>query len=218
MLNFYWMLVALVTGVYTFGLVGMLLGPMLIGLLKAIVDTITALQLASSRRRGDRTAPSNAPHDPVLQRLESRIPRTGTGARRRHVPHRHKGEFAFLTGPERRRQEHDPRLSYFEERPTSGEVRVSGVSSTEISRKTRVAKLRRRLGIVFQDFRLLDDRTAEHNVAFALEVIGTPPRPDRGRASARVLTQVGLALEVHGLSRASSQAASSSASPSRARS
>ena len=40
MLNFYWMLVALVTGVYTFGLVGILLGPMLIGLLKAILDTI----------------------------------------------------------------------------------------------------------------------------------------------------------------------------------
>ena len=41
-LNFYWMFVALVTGVYTFGLVGILLGPMLIGLLKAIVDTVTA--------------------------------------------------------------------------------------------------------------------------------------------------------------------------------
>jgi predicted PurR-regulated permease PerM len=41
-LNFYWMLVALITGVYTFGLVGILLGPMLIGLLKAIMDTITS--------------------------------------------------------------------------------------------------------------------------------------------------------------------------------
>ena len=41
-LNFYWMLVGLVTGVYTFGIVGVLLGPMVIGLLKAIVDTITA--------------------------------------------------------------------------------------------------------------------------------------------------------------------------------
>ena len=41
-LNFYWMLVGLVTGVYTFGLVGVLLGPIVIGLLKAIIDTITA--------------------------------------------------------------------------------------------------------------------------------------------------------------------------------
>jgi len=44
-LNFYWMLVALITGVYTFGLVGILLGPMLIGLLKAILDTITSQQV-----------------------------------------------------------------------------------------------------------------------------------------------------------------------------
>jgi predicted PurR-regulated permease PerM len=41
-LNFYWMLVGLITGVYTFGIVGVLLGPMVIGLLKAIVDTITS--------------------------------------------------------------------------------------------------------------------------------------------------------------------------------
>jgi len=41
-LNFYWMFVALVTGVYTFGLAGILIGPILIGLLKAVVDTVTA--------------------------------------------------------------------------------------------------------------------------------------------------------------------------------
>ena len=42
MLNFYWMFVGLVTGVYTFGLAGILLGPILIGLLKAVIDTVTA--------------------------------------------------------------------------------------------------------------------------------------------------------------------------------
>jgi predicted PurR-regulated permease PerM len=55
-LNFYWMLVALITGVYTFGLVGILLGPMLIGLLKAILDTITsqtAWQWGASESGGD---------------------------------------------------------------------------------------------------------------------------------------------------------------------
>jgi predicted PurR-regulated permease PerM len=41
-LNFYWMFVALVTGVYTFGLAGILIGPILIGLLKAVIDTVTA--------------------------------------------------------------------------------------------------------------------------------------------------------------------------------
>jgi predicted PurR-regulated permease PerM len=52
-LNFYWMLVGLVTGVYTFGLVGILLGPILIGLLKAILDTITEAEQWSFSDDGD---------------------------------------------------------------------------------------------------------------------------------------------------------------------
>jgi cell division transport system ATP-binding protein len=102
----------------------------------------------------------------------------------------HKGEFAFLTGPSGAGKSTILRLTYFEDRPTRGEVRVSGISSSEVSRK-EVAKLRRRLGIVFQDFRLLDDRTAENNVAFALEVIGTRRDQIRPRVQ-RALAQVGL--------------------------
>ena len=102
-----------------------------------------------------------------------------------------KGEFAFLTGPSGAGKSTLLKLLYMEERPTSGEVRVSGYNSNGIRRRD-VAKLRRRLGIVFQDFRLLEDRTAEGNVAFALEVIGTP-RPAIAPRVARVLTQVGLA-------------------------
>jgi len=102
----------------------------------------------------------------------------------------HKGEFAFLTGPSGAGKSTILRLTYFEERPTRGEVRVSGVTSTEVSR-SEVAKLRRRLGIVFQDFRLLDDRTAEENVAFALEVIGTRRDQIAPRVQ-RALSQVGL--------------------------
>ncbi|MGH7676837.1 MAG: cell division ATP-binding protein FtsE [Gemmatimonadaceae bacterium] len=102
----------------------------------------------------------------------------------------HKGEFAFLTGPSGAGKSTILRLAYFEERPTRGEVRVSGLGSHEASR-TEVAKLRRRLGIVFQDFRLLDDRTAEDNVAFALEVIGTR-RDHIAPRVVRALSQVGL--------------------------
>ena len=102
----------------------------------------------------------------------------------------HKGEFAFLTGPSGAGKSTILRLAYFEERPTTGEVRVSGVSSREVSRKV-VAQLRRRLGIVFQDFRLLEDRTAEANVAFALEVIGTRRDQIVPRVN-RALAQVGL--------------------------
>ena len=102
-----------------------------------------------------------------------------------------KGEFAFLTGPSGAGKSTILRLAYLEEMPTRGEVRVSGVSTKEIRSRTEVAKLRRKLGIVFQDFRLLDDRTAEANVAFALEVIGTRRDQIAPRVQ-RVLSQVGL--------------------------
>ncbi|HVA58175.1 MAG: cell division ATP-binding protein FtsE [Gemmatimonadaceae bacterium] len=102
-----------------------------------------------------------------------------------------RGEFLFLTGPSGAGKSTILRLTYFNERPTSGIVRVSGVNSEHASRR-EISKLRRRLGIVFQDFRLLEERTAEANVAFALEVTGTP-RAQIGPKVSRVLTQVGLA-------------------------
>jgi cell division transport system ATP-binding protein len=77
------------------------------------------------------------------------------------------------------------------ERPTTGELRISGFSSLSIKAR-EIPALRRRLGIVFQDFRLLPDRTAEQNVAFALEVTGVPHAQIRPKV-ARLLTQVGLA-------------------------
>jgi cell division transport system ATP-binding protein len=102
-----------------------------------------------------------------------------------------KGEFVFLTGPSGAGKSTILKMLYMDERPTTGEVRVSGYNSRE-TKRGEVAKLRRRLGIVFQDFRLLEDRTAEQNVAFALEVIGTPRAAIPGKVS-RALTQVGLA-------------------------
>jgi len=102
-----------------------------------------------------------------------------------------KGEFVFLTGPSGAGKSTILKLIYMEERPTDGEVRVGGMSSVTI-RRSDISKLRRRLGIVFQDFRLLEDRTAEANVAFALEVTGAA-RSAIGNKVSRVLTQVGLA-------------------------
>ncbi len=101
-----------------------------------------------------------------------------------------KGEFLFFTGPSGAGKTSLLKMVYFEERPTTGEVRVSGTSSITATDR-EVAKLRRKLGIVFQDFRLLDNRTAEQNVAFALEVTGAP-QGVIGPKVARVLTQVGL--------------------------
>ena len=117
-------------------------------------------------------------------------PRTGTAVDDVSL-HINKGEFVFFTGPSGAGKTTLLKLVYMEERPTSGEVRVSGTSSTT-AKDREVAKIRRKLGIVFQDFRLLDNRTAEQNVAFALEVTGAP-QALIGSKVQRALTQVGLA-------------------------
>jgi cell division transport system ATP-binding protein len=117
-------------------------------------------------------------------------PRTGT-ALHDVTLHVGKGELVFLTGPSGAGKTTLLKMVYMDERPTSGEVRVSGTSSLDATARD-VARLRRKLGIVFQDFRLLENRTAEQNVAFALEVTGAPKGTIAGKV-ARVLTQVGLA-------------------------
>ncbi len=104
-----------------------------------------------------------------------------------------KGEFAFLTGHSGAGKSTVMKLIYAEERPTSGDVRVSGYD-VNVMRPRDVPLLRRKLGIVFQDFRLLEDRTAEENVAFALEVTGARSSTIAARVM-RVLTQVGLAAK-----------------------
>jgi cell division transport system ATP-binding protein len=107
--------------------------------------------------------------------------------------HLAKGEFAFLTGHSGAGKSTILRLLYADEKPTSGDVRVSGYHLNAI-RLRDVPRLRRRLGIVFQDFRLLEDRTAEENVAFALEVTGAKRNVIQTKVM-RVLAQVGLAAK-----------------------
>ncbi len=104
-----------------------------------------------------------------------------------------KSEFVFLTGHSGAGKSTILRLVYAEDTPTSGDIQVSGFATSRMRPKD-IPKLRRRLGIVFQDFRLLDDRTAEDNVAFALEVTGTR-RSVIAPKVMRVLTQVGLAAK-----------------------
>jgi cell division transport system ATP-binding protein len=104
-----------------------------------------------------------------------------------------RGEFVFLIGPSGSGKTTILKLLYMEEKPTHGDVWVSGVHANTARRK-EISQLRRKLGIVFQDFRLLEDRTAEQNVAFALEVTGSP-KSEIGPRVTRVLTQVGLAAK-----------------------
>lgn len=82
-----------------------------------------------------------------------------------------RGEFVFLVGTSGSGKSSLLRLVLREERPDSGDVLVLGENLLRMPR-SRVAKYRRRLGVVFQDFRLLPNKTVYQNVAFALEVIG----------------------------------------------
>jgi len=104
--------------------------------------------------------------------------------------HVKKSEFAFLTGHSGSGKSTTMRLAHMAESPTSGELRVTGYSSDRITPRS-VWKIRRRVGFVFQDFRLLPDRTALENVSFVLEVTGTP-RKDIVTRAQRLLTQVGI--------------------------
>ena len=110
-----------------------------------------------------------------------------------------RGEFVFLIGPSGSGKTTILKLLYMEEKPSHGDVWVSGVQSSSAKRK-EISQLRRKLGIVFQDFRLLEDRTAEQNVAFALEVTGAASASIPQRVS-RVLMQVGLASKATQLPR-----------------
>lgn len=102
-----------------------------------------------------------------------------------------RGEFVFLTGPSGAGKSTIMKLIYAAERPTSGDVVVAGHVTSKM-RQSAVSTLRRKLGIVFQDFRLLEDRTAEANIGFALEVTGASSDVIGTKVS-RLLTQVGLA-------------------------
>ncbi|HEY3285786.1 MAG TPA: cell division ATP-binding protein FtsE [Gemmatimonadaceae bacterium] len=108
-----------------------------------------------------------------------------------------KGEFVFITGPSGAGKSTILKLCFFEEQPSQGEVKVYGTSSSAF-RPADIPRLRRRLGVVFQDFRLLEDRNVEANVAFALEVTGTPSSQIGPRVS-RLLAQVGLAAKATAL-------------------
>lgn len=100
------------------------------------------------------------------------------------------GEFVFLVGPSGAGKSTFIRMISREIEPTSGQILVDGVDVMKLKRGD-IPYLRRQLGIVFQDFRLLNDRTAFENVAFAMQVIEAPSHKIRKRVN-EVLELVGL--------------------------
>ena len=102
-----------------------------------------------------------------------------------------KGEFVFVVGDSGSGKTTLIKLLLKELNPTSGELQVNGKWLNKL-RRGKIAKYRRGLGVVFQDFRLLKDRNVYENVAFAQRVIERPGRVIKKRVP-EVLTLVGLA-------------------------
>lgn len=107
--------------------------------------------------------------------------------------HIDKGEFVFVVGKQWFRKNNLIKLLMKELDSTSGQIIVSG-ERLEGMKHRRVAKYRRKLGVVFQDFRLLKDRNVYENVAFAQRVVNRPTRVIRKRVP-EVLQEVGLAVK-----------------------
>jgi len=106
-----------------------------------------------------------------------------------------RGEFVFLVGPTGCGKSTFIKLLLRDVEPAGGSVRVAGKDINEMSR-SKVPLLRRRIGTVFQDFKLLPNRTVYDNVAYALQVIGTP-RSEIRRQVPEIIRMVGLAAKIH---------------------
>ena len=101
-----------------------------------------------------------------------------------------KGEFVFVIGASGSGKSTLIKMLYREERPTNGEIYVGGINVAKV-KNNKVYKLRRKIGIVFQDYKLLQKLTVYENVAFALEIYGLPTNEVK-RKVLKALDLVGL--------------------------
>lgn len=101
-----------------------------------------------------------------------------------------KGEFVFIVGPSGAGKSTFIKSILKEVNVTSGHITVDEMDITKLHRR-RVPYLRRKVGVVFQDFRLLPNKTVYENIAFAMEILGTPHRNIRKQVP-MILALVGL--------------------------
>ncbi len=101
-----------------------------------------------------------------------------------------KGEFVFINGKTGAGKSTLLKMIYKDEEPTKGTIKVLD-QNLRLLKKKNIPKLRRKIGVIFQDFKLLQDRTLEENVAFALEVTNTQPR-DLRKQMLEILTYLRL--------------------------
>jgi len=104
------------------------------------------------------------------------------------------GEFVYVVGPSGAGKSTFIKMMYREEKPTSGSIMINGVNLAKI-KDSKVPLLRRNIGVVFQDFKLLPTLNVYENVAFALEVIEESPKVIRKKVM-EVLDLVGLKHKV----------------------
>lgn len=101
-----------------------------------------------------------------------------------------KGEFVFVIGASGSGKSTLIKMLYREEKPTKGEIYLGGINVAKV-KNSKVYKLRRKIGIVFQDYKLLPKQTVYENVAFALEIYGLPTDEVRKKVL-KALDLVGL--------------------------
>lgn len=106
-----------------------------------------------------------------------------------------KGDFVFIIGGSGSGKSTLIKMLYREEKPTLGEIIVGGVNVARLKNR-KVYVLRRKLGIVFQDYRLLQKQNVYENVAFALEIIGAKKEEIR-RKTLKAIEMVGLKSKIH---------------------
>lgn len=120
----------------------------------------------------------------------SKVYSTGTHALDKVSLNIAKGEFVFIVGSSGAGKSTFLKLIMREETPTSGSIIVNGMQLDKIKRR-QIPMLRRTMGIVFQDFRLIDKMTVYENVAFAMRAVGAKPRAIKKRVP-YILELVGL--------------------------
>lgn len=101
-----------------------------------------------------------------------------------------KGEFVFLVGPSGAGKSTIIKLLLKEEEPTSGTLALNNIDITKV-RNRKIPYIRRNIGVVFQDFRLLSNKTVYENISFAMEIVGAHPKEIR-RNVPMVLSMVDL--------------------------
>ncbi len=106
-----------------------------------------------------------------------------------------KGEFVFLVGPSGAGKSTIIKLILKEEDPTEGNIYLDGMDITKVKNR-KIPYIRRKVGVVFQDFRLLPNKTVYENIAFAMEIIGAHPKDIR-RNVPMVLNMVDLSSKAY---------------------